>query len=130
MGALTLEDLRRLREQKKSELSQRNSGSAAQVVIGMGTCGIAAGAKETFTAMIEEISAAGLDDVVVKQTGCMGLCSTEPTVEVIKAGMPAIIYGKVDAAAGRDIVRKHLAHGELVNDLIYDRPAADIVENN
>ncbi len=130
MGALTLEDLRRLREQKKSEFGQRSSGDAAQVVIGMGTCGIAAGAKETFTAMIEEISEHGLDGVVVKQTGCMGLCASEPTVEVIKAGMPAIIYGKVDADAGRDIVRKHLAHGELVSDLIYDRPAADIVEKH
>ena len=129
MGALTLEALRTLRESKRKALAQRDAGDGnIEVIIGMGTCGIAAGAKETFAAMVDEISQRGLENVVVKQTGCMGLCASEPSVEVIVPGMPGVVYGKVNAALGRRIVNEHIVRGDLVGEHIFDKPSADIMK--
>ncbi len=129
MGALTLEALRTLRESKRKALAQRDAGEGnIEVIIGMGTCGIAAGAKETFSAMVDEISQRGLENVVVKQTGCMGLCASEPSVEVIVPGMPGVVYGKVNAALGRRIVNEHIVRGDLVGEHIFDKPSADIMK--
>ena len=130
MSRMTLDDLRKLRETKRSELGQRDpQGKAAEVLVGMGTCGIAAGAKSTFDAMLEEIGKAGMaDSTIVKQTGCMGFCHSEPTVEVRMKDMPTVVYGDVDADVGRKIVRRHLGKAELVNDHIYEKPSADILQ--
>ncbi len=129
MGTLTLETLRKLRDEKRKALAQRDAGEGnIEVVIGMGTCGIAAGAKETFTAMVDEISARNLENVVVKQTGCMGLCASEPSVEVIVPGMPGVVYGNVNAEIGRRIVNAHIMRGELVGEHLFDKPAADIMK--
>ncbi len=130
MAAMTLEQLKELRESKRRELGQRGgTDRLAEVLVGMGTCGIAAGAKVTFDAMLEEIGKAGMgDSIVVKQTGCMGFCHSEPTVEIRMKGLPVIVYGKVDADVGRKIVRRHLAKGELVNDHVFDKPSKDIIE--
>ncbi len=127
--AMTLEELRTLRASKQQELSQRETSDvSAQIIIGMGTCGIAAGAKRTFSAVLDELAAHGIKDVVVKQTGCIGQCSFEPSVEVRKSGMPDIVYGKVDEAVGRKIVQSHIMKGELVGEHIYDKPAADLID--
>jgi NADP-reducing hydrogenase subunit HndB len=129
MAKMTLEDLRKLRDSKKTDLRKRDAeGKEIQVVVGMGTCGIAAGAKMTLDAFIKSLDDNNLvDSVLVRQTGCMGLCHSEPTVEVIVPGMPAVIYGRVDAATAGEIVKKHLVGRELLDNHILDRPAADIV---
>ena len=125
---LTLDDLRKLREEKQREMSRRGTaGSAVEVIVGMGTCGIAAGAKATFDALVANLKAQGLESVQVKQTGCMGLCYSEPTVEVIVPGMPTIIYGEADPALAHKIVMEHIVGGHLLDDHIYDRPSADLV---
>lgn len=130
MAKLTLEDLRRMRGEKQQAMSMRESyGKDIQVVVGMGTCGIAAGAKETFTALIETLTQKGLTNVLVRQTGCMGLCHSEPTVEVVVPGMPTVIYGHVDAATAKDIVEKHIVGHELIEGKILDKPSVDIVKN-
>ncbi len=129
MGAMTLEQLRALREEKRKSLSQRDTGDATTaVIVGMGTCGIAAGAKQTFAAMVDEVNKQSLENVVIKQTGCMGLCATEPSVEVIRPGMPGILYNKVDSEIGRKIVQEHLVKGKLVEEHVCDKPAADIMQ--
>ncbi len=128
MGRMTLDDLRKLREEKRGAMTRRAEGPRpVEIVIGMATCGIAAGAKTTFDAFLKELEENHLHDVEVRQTGCMGLCHAEPTVEVLVEGMPAVIYGKVDAEVARRIVRKHVIGKLLINDHIYDRPAADNV---
>jgi len=128
MSKLTLDDLRKLRASQQQNLALRESeGKDTQIIIGMGTCGIAAGAKETFGAIIDAIAAKGLANVMVRQTGCMGLCHSEPTVEVIVPGMPAIIYGNVDSAVGRQIVERHVLNHQLLDGHICDRPAIDII---
>jgi NADP-reducing hydrogenase subunit HndB len=130
MAKMSLEELRNLRDAKKNDLRKRDSeGKEIQVVVGMGTCGIAAGAKQTLDAFITGLDEHKLvDSVLVRQTGCMGLCHSEPTVEVIVPGMPAVIYGRVDAAVSKDIIQKHIIGRELLNDHILDRPAVDIMK--
>ena len=130
MAKLTLADLRKMREEKQKALDMRDaSNKDVQVVVGMGTCGIAAGAKETFTALIDTLTQKGLTNVLVRQTGCMGLCHSEPTVEVVVPGMPTVIYGHVDATTAKAIVDKHILGKELIADKILDRPSIDIVKN-
>ena len=126
MKKLTLENLRKLRADLKQQ-AQRAETAISSVVIGMGTCGIAAGAKPAHDAFIAEIDACGLKQVEVKPTGCMGLCHSEPTVEVIHPGMPRVIYGRVNAEVARRIVREHLVGGRLVDGHVYDQPALDVV---
>lgn len=129
MAKMSLEDLRKLRENKRQELGRRdNTGKDTYIIVGMGTCGIAAGAKETLNTFLDELDDEDMKHIIVKQSGCMGLCYAEPTVEVTVPGMPRVIYGKVDVETAKRIVRKHI-HGQLlINDHIYDRPAIDIVD--
>lgn len=129
MGKITLADLKKLREEKKSELNRRDSeGKSTHIIVGMGTCGIAAGAKEAFDAFLDEIDAKGLNDVTVTQTGCIGLCNVEPTVEVQLPGMPDIIYGNVKADIARRIVNEHLIERKLLSGHVVDKPASDILK--
>lgn len=130
MAKMSLEDLRKLREQTQQQIKKRETeGKKAQIIVGMGTCGIAAGAKVTLDAFVKELDARGLGgDVMIRQTGCMGLCQNEPTVEVVMKDMPTIIYGRVDANVAKEIVEKHIMKKELLNDRILDRPAADILK--
>jgi NADP-reducing hydrogenase subunit HndB len=129
MSKLTLNDLRKLRDDKKRAMSQRDGeAKRGEVIIGMGTCGIAAGAKAVFDAMLDEMDKAGITDISIKQTGCMGLCFSEPTIEVVTNDMPHVVYGNVDAETGRRIVRDHLSGNALVSDHIFDKPSIDIIE--
>jgi NADP-reducing hydrogenase subunit HndB len=129
MAKLTLDDLRKLRDEKKKSMAQRDEGGKrGEVVIGMGTCGIAAGAKRVFDTFLDEMNRTDITDVTVKQTGCMGLCFSEPTVEVNCDGMPHVVYGNVDEETARRIVREHLTGKALVSDHIFDKPSTDIIK--
>lgn len=131
MAKMTLEELRKLRDQKQSELQKRDiEGKDCRVIIGMGTCGIAAGAKPVLDAFLQILEEKHIDNVSVTQTGCMGLCYVEPTLEVIVPGMPDVIYGKVDPATVRKIVEQHIIGKQLVTDHMFDRPAADIIKKD
>ena len=132
MAKMTLDELRNLRDTKKNDLRKRDAeGKEVQIIVGMGTCGIAAGAKQTLDAFITGLDEFKLvDTVLVRQTGCMGLCHSEPTVEVIAPGMPVVIYGRVDAAVAKEIIQKHIIGKELVSGHILDRPAVDIFSTN
>lgn len=127
MAKMSLEDLKKLRGEKKKEMNQREADKSASIIIGMGTCGIAAGAKAVFDAFLDELDKSAITNTVVKQTGCMGLCHSEPTVEVQVEGMPQIVYGKVDAKTARRIVQEHLIGKKLVNDHVFDKPSADVI---
>jgi NADP-reducing hydrogenase subunit HndB len=127
---MTLDELRALRESKRQDLARRDlEGKNIQIIVGMGTCGIAAGAKQTFDAIVESLQKHGLEDkVVIRQTGCMGLCYVEPTVEVVAPDMPTVIYGKMTHDMAESLVVKHLVEHSLLDNHILDRPAADIVK--
>ena len=129
MAKMTLEALRALREGKKAEIDRRDTdGKDVHIIIGMGTCGIAAGEKQVLEAFIDEIAAKKIENVTVKQTCCMGLCYVEPTVEVKVPGMPDTIYGKVDAEVAKKILKDHVLAKKLVSDHIFDRPSTDILK--
>jgi len=129
MAKMSLDDLRKLRDSKKDDLRKRDvDGKEIHVIVGMGTCGIAAGAKQTLDAFISGLDENKLvDSVTVRQTGCMGMCHSEPTVEVIVPGMKSIIYGNVDVSVAKEIIKKHIIGKELLDGRILNRPAADIV---
>lgn len=128
MKKMTLDDLRTLRGEKQREMNRRDpSNRDVQIVVGMATCGIAAGAKETFSAILDEVERQSLGNVLVRQTGCMGLCHSEPTVEVAVPDMPSVIYGNVDAELGRKIVREHVMNKRLLDGIVQDKPSTDIL---
>ena len=129
MSKLTLDALRKMRDEKQKAMDKRDpNGKDIQVIVGMGTCGIAAGAREAFNTIIETLDAKGISNELVRQTGCMGLCHSEPTVEVVVPDMPTIIYGNVDAATAKKIVEDHIVGKRLIDAKICDRPAADIMK--
>jgi len=128
MAKLSLEGLRKLRDEKKAEFGKRKTdGKEIQIVIGMGTCGIAAGAKQTLEAFNTGIKENKLTNCRIKQTGCMGLCHSEPTVEIMVPGMPPVIYGMVDPEVTKSIIKKHIVGKELLGEYILERPAVDIL---
>ena len=129
MAKMTLDDLRALRDSKRQDMARRDvDGKDIQIIVGMGTCGIAAGAKQTFDAIVASIQKHGIEDkIIIRQTGCMGLCYVEPTVEVAVPGMPTVIYGKMTSDAAEELVAKHLIERSLLDNHILDRPAADII---
>ena len=129
MAKMNLDDLRKLREAKKGEMQKRETeGKDVEIIIGMGTCGIAAGAKDALDAFIDELDKKGISNVLVKQTGCMGFCANEPTVEIRVPQMTATIYGNVDAAVARRIVNDHIVNRKLVSDHVFDKPSVDIIK--
>ena len=129
MAKLTLDDLRKMRGERQKAMEMRDSSNKdVQVIVGMGTCGIAAGAKDTFSALVDTLTEKGLWNVLIRQTGCMGLCHSEPTVEVVAPGMPTVIYGHVDAETAKAIVEKHILGKELIADKILDKPSVDIIK--
>lgn len=126
MEKLTLEGLRRMRDENRKAMEMRDSANKdVQVIVGMGTCGIAAGAKETFAAFVDAMAERGLTNVLVRQVGCMGRCAEEPTVEVVVPGLPTVVYGRVDAAAAKEIVEKHIVGREIVAANVLDKSGAD-----
>ena len=129
MAKMTLEELRKLRSNTQTDIKRREvEGKEIQVIVGMGTCGIAAGAKATLDAFLRALDENKLvETVMVRQTGCMGLCHSEPTVEVAVPGMPPIIYGNVDAEIAKEILKQHIIGRQLLEKCILDRPAVDIV---
>ncbi|MDD3997242.1 MAG: (2Fe-2S) ferredoxin domain-containing protein [Sphaerochaetaceae bacterium] len=130
MAKMTLEELRKLRDKKKVEIKKRDvSDRDTHIIVGMGTCGIAAGGKVVLDTFLRELDSRHLDNVIVTQTGCMGLCYVEPTVEVISPGMPPVIYGKVDASVVKRIVDEHIVGKQMVSDHVFDRPSADIIKD-
>jgi NADP-reducing hydrogenase subunit HndB len=129
MAKMSLEDLRKLRDEKRQELEMRDADNkTVQIIVGMGTSGIAAGAKDTLAAFLRELEERGMTNVSLRQTGSLGLDHAEPTVEVRMKDMPTVIYGNVNAKVARRIVDQHILNQTLVDEHIFDRPAADIVE--
>lgn len=115
----SLEELKKIREQVRKDLDLRAGGQRGKIVVCMGTCGIAAGARETMKGLMDALDAAGIADVSVTAAGCAGFCEQEPLVEVQLKDQKAVRYGHVDAAAAKRIVAEHIAGGKPVAELIF-----------
>lgn len=113
----TLAELAAIREKMQSKVVLREGEAATRVVVGMATCGIAAGARPVLNAFVDGVNNAGLNDkVTVTQTGCIGICQYEPVVEVFEEGKEKVTYVKLDAAKAAEIVEKHLKGGAVVTE--------------
>ncbi len=117
----SLDDLRKMKQTVQEQITLReksdNPDSYVQIKVAMATCGIAAGAREVMNAFIKKIN----DDkipAVVTQTGCMGYCHAEPTVEVKKPGETPVVFGHVDVKKASEIIDKYIKKGELLEGII------------
>ena len=121
----TLEEIREIRDRMKGQIGIDGKVEKTRVVVGMATCGIASGARPILTKLVDEVKANGLEDVVVTQTGCIGLCQYEPIVEVYEPGQKKVTYIWMDEKKATRIVNQHLMLGQIVDD--YTLNAAETV---
>lgn len=112
----SLEDLRRLREEALEKRRVKSASGQIQIIVGMGTVGIAAGARETLKAILEYIENENLSDIVVRQTGNIGLDSMEPIVQIVVGENPKVTYGKVTPDVARRIMKEHVIGGQPVKE--------------
>ena len=111
----TLEELMAIRDKAKASMTDREgTGEGIRVVVGMATCGIAAGARPVLNAFVEEVAKRGLKNVTVAQTGCIGMCQYEPIVEVFVPGKEKVTYVKMTAEKVPEIVANHIVNGNPV----------------
>jgi NADP-reducing hydrogenase subunit HndB len=113
----SLDDLRELREQSLKNIQTRSADNKPRIIIGMGTCGIAAGARKVLTSIIEEVNNKDLD-IVITQTGCIGMCEKEPLIDVEMPNEPRITYGHVNAENVKKIISEHVLNGNIVESLV------------
>lgn len=116
---MKLDELRKIRERAEAELRLRGGTSRVKIVVGMGTSGIAAGARQTLRVILDEVARRDLRDVVVTQTGEKGLAAQEPIVEIHEPNR-VTIYGEVDEMVARRIVAEHVVNGRPVAERVVE----------
>ena len=114
MAKLTIEDLKRIKEEVRSTTVLREGGFRAKVNIHMGTCGIAAGARKVMSVVLKEIEEKKITDVMVTTSGCAGLCSREPMATVEILGQPPVKYCDLNEEKMKEIFVHHVLNGEVV----------------
>jgi len=113
----SLAELAAIRERMQNKVIIREGANATRVVVGMATCGIAAGARPVLNAFVEGVASSELaDKVTVTQTGCVGICQYEPVVEVYEDGKEKVTYVKLTAEKAAEIIEKHLKGGKVVEE--------------
>ena len=117
----SLDELRKLRKKAQEAICLGEQTDGTKIVVGMGTCGTAAGAREVMLALIEELEKKNITDVVVTQTGCAGLCEKEPLVEVIRPREPKITYGYMTPEKARMVVTSHIVNGQVIGEYVIAR---------
>lgn len=122
MGKIkSLEELMKIKESTLKNVKMREEGKRGRIIVAMGTCGIAAGAKDTLKAIVETLSELNIDDISVVQSGCMGLCEVEPTIKIELDGEVPVVYGHVTPENAKRIIKSHIVAGEQVGELIVKR---------
>ena len=114
----SLDDLKKIKEQATQKRDIKTASGQAQVTVAMGTCGIAAGARETMKAVLDTIETDNLQGIIVTQTGCIGLCEWEPIVQVTIGEQPKVTYGKVTPERAQQILKEHVVGGQVVKSLV------------
>jgi NADP-reducing hydrogenase subunit HndB len=114
----SLEELKRVREETLEKKKMKAASGDVQVIVAMGTCGIAAGARDTMKSILNYIETQNVSGVTVTQTGCMGMCEQEPIVQVLVGDQTKVVYGKVDAQVAEQIMKQHVQNGTPVKDYI------------
>ncbi len=113
----SLAELAAIKEKMQNKVVLREGSNNVRVVVGMATCGIAAGARPVLSAFVEEVTAQGLSDkVTVTQTGCIGICQYEPVVEIFEADKEKVTYIKMTPEKAKEVVEKHLKGGKVIEE--------------
>ena len=113
----SLAELAAIREKMKNNVVLREGSGQTRIIVGMATCGIAAGARPVLNAFVEAVNEAGLSgNVTVSQTGCIGICQYEPVVEVFEAGKDKVTYVKMTAEKAKRVVDEHIKGGKVVEE--------------
>ena len=116
----SLADLRKIKESASDQTAARSEGRT-RVIVGLGTCGIAAGARSVMQSIMEELQKRSLTGVTVETTGCIGMCQDEPLIDVIREGASRITYGRVKPSDAARIVADHIVNDQIVEDLVIGR---------
>jgi NADP-reducing hydrogenase subunit HndB len=114
----SLEELKRVREEALQKKQMKATPGNVQVIIAMGTCGIAAGARDTMKSVLNYIENENVSGVTVTQTGCLGRCEEEPIVQVMVGDQPKVVYGKVNNQVAEKIMKQHVQNGQPVKENI------------
>lgn len=113
----SLAELQAIKDRMKGKVVLREGTGDVRVVVGMATCGIAAGARPVLNTFVEEVNNAGLNEKVsVSQTGCIGICQFEPVVEVFEAGKDKVTYVKMTPEKAKRVVEEHLKGGRVISE--------------
>ena len=113
----SLAELQAIKDRMKDKVVLREGTGDVRVVVGMATCGIAAGARPVLNAFVEGVSKAGLTGkVTVSQTGCIGICQFEPVVEIYEAGKEKVTYVKMTPEKALEVIEKHLKGGNVISE--------------
>jgi NADP-reducing hydrogenase subunit HndB len=116
MARLTIEELRKRREEARKGIYLREGAFRGKIIVHMGTCGIAAGAREILSAFLDELERRGIRDIMPTTTGCAGLCSREPMITVELLDSPPVKYGDLTPEKARRILAEHVLGGNIVAD--------------
>ncbi len=119
----SLAELEEIKKKAQADMAARSEGGK-RIVVGMATCGIAAGARPVMAALVEELRTRGISDVSVSMTGCIGLCKFEPIVEVIDTDGSKVTYVRVDENKAKRIIAEHIINGQICQDLTADTAEA------
>jgi len=116
----SLSDLRAIKDKAKKEMAAREQSAKYRIVIAMGTCGIAAGARSVMSAILDEMNKRNVTQAVVTQTGCLGFCDQEPLVQVVQSDKGiTTTYGKITPEIARKIVTDHILSGQVVSSHVF-----------
>ena len=123
MAIKSLDELMQIKNQHKNKTNLRHGGNArlgghAEILVGMATCGIAAGARETLNEIIKELNAHSRQDVKVVPVGCIGFCKYEPTIQINMPGCNSVVYGNVKKETVKTIIESHIINGIPVESMI------------
>ena len=112
----SLDDLKRIREEALKKQELKTTSGKTEIIVGMGTVGIAAGARETLKAILDYIDHNNLENVIIRQTGNIGIDSYEPVVQVILPGAEKVTYGRVNTEIAKVIMDEHVVNNRIVTD--------------
>ena len=118
MPGLTIDDLKKIREDTKKMIMLREGRAAVRVTVHMGTCGIDAGARAVMDALMTEMAETDRQDIIVMNSGCPGMCSSEPNVTVEIQGQEPVVYQHMDGNKMRQVFKNHILLGEVQKDFL------------
>ena len=116
-----LSELKKIRDKVRKNLEMRSGEYAVKIMVCLGTCGIAAGARDTMNKLADLIAKSGRTDIIITTSGCAGFCEQEPMIQIQEKDKEPVVYGKVDTSAAEKIFNQHILKGQVVEDYLFSK---------